>query len=203
MGRSRKLSASCDRLCLLFKSSFSFVSIRRDSVLPPEKVTCKSQSHTHTHRNALHIHLYTHTHTLITTYRCLWSGRLLQVLLEHAASVTGKRERLESHTWAFPSPLRSDTGDTTRVSLPRMSPWGLEIQLFDEYCCLFTSFSRTLESSAASFFSLWRSFWVTALCRDWTWSDPPRVGFEGMLYLAPLAGVSLTPYSTSVCAEGH
>ena len=93
-----------------------------ETVLPLEKVTCKSQSHTHTHRNALHIHLYTHTHTLITTYRCLWSGRLLHVLLEHAASVTGKRERLESHTWAFPPPLRSDTGDTTRVSLPRMSP---------------------------------------------------------------------------------
>ena len=49
-------------------------------------------------------------------------------------------------------PLRSDTGDTTHVSLARMSHRGVEIQLFDEYYCLSTSFSRTLESSAVSFF---------------------------------------------------
>ena len=28
-----------------------------------------------------------------------------------------------------------------------------------------------------------------------------RSGLEGIFYLDPLAGVSLTPYSTSVCAE--
>ena len=34
---------------------------------------------------------------------------------------------------------------------------------------------------------------------DWTL---PRVRFEeGIFYLVPLSGVSLTPYSTSVCAE--
>ena len=48
-------------------------------------------------------------------------------------------------------PLRGDRGDTTHVSLPRMSHWGLEIQLFDEHHCLSTSFSGTLESSAVRF----------------------------------------------------
>ena len=83
-----------------------------------------------------------------------------------------------------------------------MSHWGVEVQLFDKYYCLSTSFSRTPESSAVSFFSPWRSFLGTALCRDWTWSDPLRVGFEGIFYLAPLSGVSLTPYSTSACLSG-
>ena len=83
--RSRKVPVSCDRFCLPFKSSFSFVSIRIDSALllngdPQMSVT----------------------HTLITTYRCLWSVRLLHVHhLEHAASGAGKKERLGSHTWAF------------------------------------------------------------------------------------------------------
>ena len=83
-----------------------------------------------------------------------------------------------------------------------MRHWGVEVQLFDRYYCLSTSFSRTPESSAVSFFSPWRSFLGTALCRDWTWSDPPGVGFEGIFYLAPLSGVSLTPYSTSACSNG-
>ena len=43
----------------VFKSSFSFVSIRRDSALLLEKVTRKSQWH-HTHT---HTHTYTHTYT--------------------------------------------------------------------------------------------------------------------------------------------
>ena len=52
----------------------------------------------------LHTRMQTHTHTLITTYRCLWSVRLLHVhYLKHAASGAGKRERLESHTWTFPA----------------------------------------------------------------------------------------------------
>ena len=174
--RSRKVTASCDRFCLLFKSSFSFRSIRKDSALLLEKVIPKCQSHTHTHTHTdththiwtptythrhtqrdthiytvtqmwthiytdththihrwtytyihtdtcehtythtyshahthtqytyTHIQTYTHTythlqmHTLITTYRCLWSVRLLHMLnLEHAASGAGKRETRESH----------------------------------------------------------------------------------------------------------
>ena len=79
-------------------------------------------------------------------------------------------------------PLRSDTGDTTHVSLARMSHRGVEIQLFDKYYCLSTSFSRTLESSPVSFFSPWRSFWGTALCRDWTWSDPPEWAWRHFLF---------------------
>ena len=144
----RKVPASCDRFCLLFKSSFSLVSIRRDSVLLLEKVTPKSQclSHTHTQRH-IHTHIYTHTHAhiqpytcmhietdtythtytfththiLITTYSHLWSMRLLHVHhLEHTAS--GAEKRVQKITLGlFPPPLRSDTCDTTLVSLPRMS----------------------------------------------------------------------------------
>ena len=44
----------------VFKSSFSLVSIRRDSALLLEKVTRKSQwQHTHTHT---YIYIYTHIH---------------------------------------------------------------------------------------------------------------------------------------------
>ena len=67
-----------------------------------------SHAHTHTQYTYTHIQTYTHTythlhmHTLITTYRCLWSVRLLHMHhLEHAASGAGKRDRLESHIWAF------------------------------------------------------------------------------------------------------
>ena len=63
-----------------------------------------------------------------------------------------------------------------------MSHRGVEMQLFDKYCCLSTSFSRTPESSAVSFFSPCRSFWGTALCRDWTWSDPPERAWRHFLF---------------------
>ena len=133
----------------------------------------------------------THTciHTFITNlhmYHGQWGTISSHVHhLEHTTSGAEKRETRESHG-IFMSPLGRDTCDTTHISLARMSHWELEKQLFDEYYCLSTSFSRTLESSAVSFFSPWRSFWGTALCRDWTWSDPLRVGFEGNFYLAPL-----------------
>ena len=65
----------------VFKSSFSFVSIRRDSALLLQKVTRKSQSHTQiyihtqTDTNAhIHTHSYKHTHTRIyikQLYSCL------------------------------------------------------------------------------------------------------------------------------------
>ena len=64
-----------------------------------------SVTYTHTHtEKCLHTHtfIYRHIHTLITTYRCLWSVRLLHMHhLEQVASVTGKRERLQRCTWAF------------------------------------------------------------------------------------------------------
>ena len=74
--RSRKIPASCDRFCLLFKSSFSFVSIRRDSALLLEKVTAKSHTYTHTHT---HTDKCTHTHTLI--YRHTHTHHNLQLLV--------------------------------------------------------------------------------------------------------------------------
>ena len=60
----------------VFKSSFSFVSIRRDSALLLEKVTAKSHTYTHTHT---HTDKCTHTHTLI--YRHTHTHHNLQLLV--------------------------------------------------------------------------------------------------------------------------
>ena len=77
------------------------------------QISVASHTHTYTYiythihkwtRTYILIYRHTHTHTLITTYGRLWSGRLLHMHhLEHAASGAGERERLESHTWAFPA----------------------------------------------------------------------------------------------------
>ena len=147
--------------------------------------------HTHTH---IQVNTYLHTHIQIHTYTHTHHNLQTSVVCEALArapsgtcSFWGRKKRETRVTLGlFLPPLRSDTGDTAHVSLATMRHRGVEIQLFDEYYCLSTSFSGTPESSAVSFFSPWRSFWGTALCRDWTWSDPLRVGFEGIFYLAPL-----------------
>ena len=166
--------------------------------------------------NLSHIHTHTHTHREMPTYTYIriqthtHAHHNLQVFvvseaLAHAPSGTGsfcdrkKRETTEVHL-GFSCLHLEVTQETPPMFHCPEWVMGVEIQLFDEYNCLSTSFSRTLEISVVSFFSPWRSFLGTALCRDWT--SPPGVGFEGILYLDPLAGVSLTPYSASVCAEG-
>ena len=189
--RSTKVPVSCDRFCLPFKSSFSSASIRIDSALllnsdPQMSVT--------------HIHIHAHTHHNLQRF-------VVSEALARAPSGTcsfwgrKKRETRESHLGFSCVHLEVTQETPPMLHCPEWVT-GVEIQLFDEYNCLSTSFSRTLESSVVSFSSPWRSFWGTAFCRDWTRSDPPRVRFEGILYLNPLAGVSLTPYSTSVCAKG-
>ena len=129
-----------DRFCLLFKSSFSSVSFRRDSALLLEKVTPKSHTYTHTHTHThtdtnahIHTHSYTHTHTHHSLLVFVISEALA-----HAPSGTcslwGRKKRETRVTLGlFRPPLRSDTGDNTHVSLATMSHWGVEMQLFDEH----------------------------------------------------------------------
>ena len=154
----------------VFKSSFSLVSIRRDSVLLLEKVTPKSQgqhTHTHTHTHThiqMNTYLCTHnqTHTYTHTHHNLQTSVVCEALARAPSgtcSFWGRKKRETRVTLGlFLPPLRSDTGDTAHVSLATMRHRGVEIQLFDDYYCLSTSFSGTPESSAVSFFSPWRSF---------------------------------------------
>ena len=86
-----------------------------------------------------------------------------------------------------------------------MSHRGVEIQLFDKYYCLSTSFSRTPESSAVSFFSPWRSFLGTEIVQRFVqrlnviWPSQSGIWRQ---FLSGSFGVSLTPYSTSACSNG-
>ena len=119
--------------------------------------------HTHTH---IQVNTYLHTHIQIHTYTHTHHNLQTSVVCEALArapsgtcSFWGRKKRETRVTLGlFLPPLRSDTGDTTHVSLATMRHRGVEIQLFDEYYCLSTSFSGTPESSAVSFFSPWRSF---------------------------------------------
>ena len=201
--RSRKIPASCDRFCLLFKSSFSFVSIRRVSALLLEKVTPKSHTYTHTHTQMhtdTHTHIQTHTHSSQpTVVSGQWDSSMCT--LWNIQLLGQKRERLENHTWAshastqrwprwhHPRFIAQNESLRTGNTAVWWAPLSIHILQRNswEQCC--------------QVFSHWRSFWGSALCRDWMWSYPPWVGLEGISYFHPLACVSPTPYSTSVCAK--
>ena len=157
--------------------------------------------YTHTETNAhIQTHSYrdTHTHSSQPTDVCdqwgsctctIWNTQLLWQ----------EKERDYRVIFGLFLPALSDTGENTHVSLARMSHWGVEIQPFDGYYCLSTSFSRTLERSAVNFFSPWRSFWGTALCRDWMWSDPLQWAWRHFLFGS--FGWCVSRYSTEACAE--
>ena len=172
----------------VFKSSFSLVSIRRDSALLLEKVTRKSQwQHTHTYTYT-YTHTYTNEHALTYSYTdthihthssqptdvCGLGGSCTCTIWNMQPLGQEKERDWRVTLGRFRPPLRGATGDTAHASLATVRHRGVEMQLFDEHHCLSRSFSRAPESSAVSFFSPWRSFLGTALCRDWTCSDPPE-----------------------------
>lgn len=151
------------------------------------------QTYTHTYA-----HLHMHTHSSQPTDVCgqwgsctcsIWNTQLLGQ----------ERERLESHTWAFHA-LHSEVTQET----PPMIHWPEWVNTEDwksNYLMTINVYphpSVELIGSAISFFSPWG----TNLCRNWTWSYPPQSEiWRPFLFLIPLAGVSLTPFFTSVCAE--
>ena len=88
--RSRKVPDSCDSLCLFFKSSFPFGSVRIDSVLLLEQLTPRSQRQ--------HTHAYTHASP---TYTCTMVSEAASagVCTTGNTQLLGQtRERLGSHT---------------------------------------------------------------------------------------------------------
>ena len=159
--------------------------------------------YTHTDRNAhIHTHSYTDTRTLITTYRCLWSVRLLHMHhLEHAASGAGKRDRLESHIWAFPASTQkwhrwhhpcfighneSPGSRNTAIWRVLLSIHVLQWNSWEQCCQFFLSLEKLLRYS-----------FVQRLNVIW----PSRSGIWRH-FLSGSFGVSLTPYSTSACSNG-
>ena len=168
-----------------------------------------THTHTHTHK-CTHTHtlIYRHTHTHIQTHThssqpTVVSGQCDSSMCTvwNIQLLGQKRKRLENHTWAFHASIQRwprwhhprfiAQNESLRTGNTAVSWASLSIDILQwnswEQCC--------------QVFSPWRSFWGTALCRDWMWSYPPRVGLEGISYFHPLACVSPTPYSTSVCAK--
>ena len=171
----------------------------------------RGNTHTHIHT---HTHIYkwthtyvliirhTHTHTLITTYRRLWSVRLSHVHhLEHAASGAGKRERLQSHTWAFPASTQkwhrchrprfighneAPGSRNTAIWRVLLSIHVLQWNSWEQCCQFFLSLEKLLRYS-----------FVQRLNVIW----PSQSGIWRH-FLSGSFGVSLTPYSTSACSNG-
>ena len=201
----RKVSASCDRFCLLFKSSFSLVSIRRDCSAPGKSDPQMSVS-------LIHTHIETHTHPYIHTYTCTHiaihmhayrnrhihihththTHHNLQSFVVHETltcapsgtySFWVRKESLENQTWAFPASTQKwhiwhhprFIAQNESLRTGNTAIWQVLLST--------TSFSRPLDSSAVSFFSPWRSFRGTALWRNWAWSYALRVGDEGIFCL--------------------
>ena len=160
-------------------------------------------TYTHTHRQMhtyTHTHIQTHTHSSQpTVVSGQWDSSMCT--LWNIQLLGQKRERLENHTWAshastqrwprwhHPRFIAQNESLRTGNTAVWWAPLSIHILQWNswEQCC--------------QVFSHWRSFWGSALCRDWMWSYPPWVGLEGISYFHPLACVSPTPYSTSVCAK--
>ena len=141
--------------------------------------------HMHAYRNR-HIHTYIHIHTHTHTHHNLQSFVVHETLTcapSGTYSFWGRKESLENQTWAFPASTQKwhmwrhprFIAQNESLRTGNTAIWRVLLSI--------TSFSRTLESSAVSFFSPWRSFGGTALWRNWARSYALRVGAEGIFCL--------------------
>ena len=205
------------RTCFIVTDSVFFSSLLSPLYPSEETLLCcwkkwppnLTHTHTHTHK-CTHTHtlIYRHTHTHIQTHThssqpTVVSGQWDSSMctLWNIQLLGQKRERLENHTWAshastqrwprwhHPRFIAQNESLRTGNTAVWWAPLSIHILQWNswEQCC--------------QVFSHWRSFWGSALCRDWMWSYPPWVGLEGISYFHPLACVSPTPYSTSVRAK--
>ena len=121
--------------------------------------------------------------------------------LEHAASGAGKRDRLESHIWAFPASTQkwhrwhhprfighneSPGSRNTAIWRVLLSIHVLQWNSWEQCCQFFLSLEKLLRYS-----------FVQRLNVIW----PSQSGIWRH-FLSGSFGVSLTPYSTSACSNG-